>query len=178
MFGELSRTGPRIEGKKSGCITSGEGTAKANEEREKPGRTEGRGKERGSEASRPDGRNSSCNSRSRIAPGPVVGPSGGVTPGEIIIVRIGAPRAHSPPFGWARARGTRAVSPSTTLRIQTKRPRACILSARKFSPLADREDQGFGKLIRNKFLFSCVEEISLWKRLSFIYDRAISTLKA
>lgn len=89
MFGELSRTGPRIEGKKSSCITSREGTANANEEREKPGRTEGKGKERGSGASRPDGRNSSCNSRSRIAPGPVVGPSGRVTPGEIIIVRIG-----------------------------------------------------------------------------------------
>jgi len=38
--------GPRIKRKKSGYITSSEGKTKANEERERPERTEGRGKER------------------------------------------------------------------------------------------------------------------------------------
>lgn len=133
--------------KKSGCVSRERRrrTKKGNPgERKEEGRKE-RVRRRGPLGPSDPRRNSSCNSRSRIAPGPSGGaqwwgPSGGVTPGEIIIVRIGAPRARSSPFGRVRARGTRAISPSITCFVaQTKRPRA---RARVKYPLGEKIDRG------------------------------------
>lgn len=134
----------------------------------KEGRNAGNGREKERE-SRPGGRNSSCNSRSRIASGPVVGPSGRVTLGEIIIRHLVLARRPSVEFGRV-ARVPSLPPPS----VSRRRGPACVLFWREsLRRRLIEKIRYLGKLIQNKFLLLASEQSNFdaKKFLPFIYDR-------
>lgn len=106
-------------------MKSGSRAAKTKLRQTKKGRNPRERKEEGKKE-RADGRNSSCNSRSRIAPGPVVGPSGRVTLGEIIIGHLVLARHPSVEFG--RVARVPSLPPPF---VSRRRGPACLLSWRE-----------------------------------------------